>query len=125
VITSSFQLGSCFSHDWDEGGIQTSPGGSFYLQSNGHAYLSAGGLNPCIPKQSIERINGVTLQGRFWFFHHGKAGADRGVYVDCVCNVFKTSSPYGGFLGGVFQNPQADSLKAQILEQLAAQGECS
>jgi len=112
-----------FSHDWDVG-IQTSPGGSYYLQANGHAYLSCGGLNPKIPTNSIEELPGVTLQGRFWFFHHAQPGAGRGVYVDCACRVYKTSSPYAGFLGEGFQNPQVDALKAQIQAQIAAQGCC-
>lgn len=108
-----------FSHDWGDG-IQTSPGGSFYLNANGRSSLSCGGLNPYIPIDSIEEIPGATLQGRFWFFHHGRAGAGRGVYVDCACRVFKTSSPYAGFLGEVFQNPQGDALKKQLQAQMQA-----
>ncbi len=108
-----------FSHDWGDG-IQTSPGGSFYLNANGRSYLSSGGLNPCIPTDSIEEIPGVSLQGRFWYFHHERAGAGRGVYVDCACRVFKTSSPYAGFLGTVFQNPHGEALKAQLQAQMQA-----
>lgn len=42
-----------FSHDWGDGGIQTSPGGSFFLSRSGHGSLSCGGLNPCIPAESL------------------------------------------------------------------------
>lgn len=108
-----------FSHAWGDS-IQTSPGGSFYLNANGRSSLSCGGLNPSVPIDSIEEIPGATLQGRFWFFHHGRAGAGRGVYVDCACRVFKTSSPYAGFLGEVFQNPQGDALKKQLQAQMQA-----
>ena len=109
-----------FSHDWGDG-IQTSPGGSFYLLANGRASFSSGGLNPTVPADSIEELPGVTLMGRFWFFHHARAGAGRGVYVDCVCRVFKTTSSYKGFLGKDFQNPHFADLKAQIKAQLEAQ----
>ena len=105
------------SHDWGDG-YQTSPGGSFFLYANGHSSLSCGGLNPLVPTDSIEEITGAALQGSFWFFHHGSAGAGRGVYVDSACRVFKTSSPYTGFLGKDFQNPELEPLKAQLQAQM-------
>lgn len=108
-----------FSHDWGDG-FQTSPGGSFYLLADGRASFSSGSLNPTVMNDSIEDVPGVTLMGRFWFFHHARAGAGRGVYVDCVCRVFKTTSSYKGFLGKVFQNPISADLKAQLEAQLAA-----
>lgn len=109
-----------FSHDWGDD-IQTSPGGSFYLLEDGRGSLSAGGLNPTIPASSVEQIPGVTLMGRFWFFHHAIAGAGRGVYVDCVCRVFTTSASYRGFLGKSFQNSQIEDLKAQLEAKTAVQ----
>ena len=106
-----------FSHDMGDA-IQTSPGGSFYLNADGRSSLSCGGLHPPIPTDSIEVIDGVTLQGRFWFFQHQQAGAGRGVYVDCACRVFMTSSPFDGFLGKDFLNPRRDELKALLEAQL-------
>ena len=106
-----------FSHDMGDA-IQTSPGGSFYLNADGRSSLSCGGLHPPIPTDSIEVIDGVTLQGRFWFFQHQQAGAGRGVYVDCACRVFMTSSPFDGFLGKDFLNPLRDELKAFLEAQL-------
>lgn len=108
-----------FSHDWGNG-FQTSPGGSFYLLANGRSSFSSGGLNPTIPVESIEEFPGARLLGRFWFFHHGRAGAGRGVYVDSECRVFRTSSAFSGFLGKPFQNPEADALKAELECQMRA-----
>jgi hypothetical protein len=103
------------SHDWGEG-IQTSPGGSFFLSKSGHASLSCGGLNPCVPRTSLECTSAV-LPGEFWFFKHGVPGAGRAVYFEVPCRVFKTSAPYEGFLGDDFKTSR-DALIRQLIQQL-------
>lgn len=82
----------------DDGGdaFQTSPGGSFYLCGSGNASFS-GGLNPSIPMDSLS-LTDEENEGRFWFFHHGSAGAHRGVYFSVPCRVYDTSAPYNGYL---------------------------
>ena len=105
-----------FSHDWGDD-IQTSPGGSFYLTKSGCASLSCGGLNPAVPKQSLE-LTSATLPGAFWFFHHGIAGAGRAVQCEAPCRIFKSSAAYQGFLGKDFRSPLSESLMAQLREQM-------
>lgn len=105
-----------FSHDWGAD-IQTSPGGSFYLNKSGRGSLSCGGLNPATPREELE-LTSATLPGSFWFFHHGLAGAGRGVYFDIPCRVFVTKAAYTGFLGADFQSGD----KAKLIEQLALAG---
>lgn len=85
------------SHRWPDG-FQTSPtrSGSYYLCSEGNASYS-GGLNPSIPKESLLPIDEL-MDGQFWFFHHGCAGAHRGVYFSIPCRVYETTAPYQGFL---------------------------
>jgi len=101
-----------FSHDWGAG-IQTSPGGSFHLSRNGHGSLSCGGLNPCIPADSLA-IAPAVLPGQFWFFHRGVPGAGRAVYCEAPCRVFTTNAPYQGFLGSDFQSALLQQLKDQL-----------
>ena len=60
--------------------LQTSPGGSIYLNESGHGSFS-GGLNPAIELNTITPTTEV-IEGKFWFFHHGIAGAGRAVYFD-------------------------------------------
>lgn len=106
-----------FSHEWSDG-IQTSPGGSFYLGKQGNGSLSCGGLNPAIHKGTLE-LTVAILPGSFWFFHHGVAGAGRGVYFEIPCRVFKTSAPYGGFLDAEMRSSKLHELKASVNRQLA------
>jgi hypothetical protein len=76
------------SHDWRDS-FQTTDGkfgASFYL-SEGSASFS-GGLKPSIPAQ-IFVDTGLKREGTFWFFHHGQAGAYRGVGVAFPCRVYK------------------------------------
>lgn len=81
--------------------LQTSPGGSIYLDESGHGSFS-GGLNPAIDLNTITPTTEV-MDGKFWIFHHGRAGAGRGVDISIPCRVFKTSAPYKGFLGSSFK----------------------
>lgn len=82
-----------FSHDWDDA-LQTSPirAGSFYLHSHGEASFS-GSLNPAIPASSLS-LSDENMNGEFWFFHHGSAGADRGVRFKVPCRVYDTKAAY-------------------------------
>lgn len=105
-----------FSHDWGDG-LQTSPGGSFYLFESGRASFS-GGLNPATPLQEL-KVSSATLPGSFWIFHHGIAGAHRGVYFDIPCNVFLTTAEYTGFLGDTFKSPSTMALIANLQRQLS------
>lgn len=86
-----------FSHDWEDA-FQTSPihAGSFYLHDHGHGSFS-GSLNPAIPSDSLS-LTGEKMGGEFWFFHHGSAGAGRGVRFTVPCRVYETSAAYNGFL---------------------------
>ena len=76
-----------FSHDWGDT-IQTSPNGSFYFHHHGVLSFS-GGLNPGIPAVGLIDT-GEDRLGSAWFFHHEFAGADRGVYAEIPCRVYKT-----------------------------------
>ncbi|ADV02159.1 MULTISPECIES: hypothetical protein [Comamonadaceae] len=104
-----------FSYDWGND-IQTSPGGSFFLGKAGHASLSCGGLHPPVSKQSLE-ITSAALPGAFWFFHHGTAGAGRGVECEAPCRVYKSSAAYQGYLGKDFRSAVNDRLKALLHAQ--------
>ncbi|MDD2742036.1 MAG: hypothetical protein PHV02_07175 [Rhodocyclaceae bacterium] len=79
--------------------VQTSPGGSFFLHEGGGAEFS-GSLHPSIPMDSLT-LSKEKLDGTFWFFHHGEAGAGRGVYFDVPCRVYQTTAPYRGYLAKV------------------------
>jgi hypothetical protein len=82
-----------FTHDWGDD-IQTTVkashpchgDASFYL-SDGYASFS-GSLDPAISKSKL-RDTGEGIEGSFWFFHHGFAGAGRGVYFRIRCRVFE------------------------------------
>ncbi|WP_313315493.1 hypothetical protein [Pulveribacter sp.] len=106
-----------FSHDWDDA-LQTSPGGSFYLSSLGEGSLSCGALNPPTPKSRLQ-LSEASLPGAFWFFHHGLAGAGRGMHFEIACRVFKTDAPYTGFLSKDFQSSRIEELKTHLEAQLA------
>lgn len=93
-------------------GLQTSPGGSFYLFRNGQASFS-GGLNPTTPLDKLT-LTDKSLMGTYWFFHHGLAGADRGVYFDISCRVYTTTAEYKGFLSDTFKSPKIEELKISL-----------
>ncbi len=84
-----------FSYNWGDG-LQTSPGGSFHLCSNGKASFS-GGLNPSTPRDNLT-LTDEMKPGGFWIFHHDIAGAFRGVDFDLPCRVFETTATYEGFI---------------------------
>jgi hypothetical protein len=66
--------------------MRTDGGYGFYL-GDGYADYS-GGLNPPVPKSHLE-LTEETRDGGFWFFHHGSAGANRGVYFKIRCRVYR------------------------------------
>lgn len=86
-----------FSHDWEDA-FQTSPihAGSFYLHDHGQGSFS-GSLNPAIPADSLS-LTDEKKDGEFWFFHHGHAGAGRGVRFSIPCRVYETTAKYEGYL---------------------------
>ncbi|UJX45742.1 hypothetical protein [Xanthobacter sp. YC-JY1] len=75
-----------FSYDWGDD-IQTSPGGTFYLDRSGLASFS-GGLNEAVLKARM-LDTGAALPGSFWFFHHDWRTAHNGVDVTAPCRVFR------------------------------------
>lgn len=76
-----------FSHAWPDG-IQTSPGGSFYL---GEGYVSfSGGLDPIVRTEKIEATE-EKRAGGFWFFHRDWWQAHSGVHAQVECRVFATA----------------------------------
>ena len=83
------------SHDWDEYGVQTSPGGSFYL-GDGFASFS-GTLNPTIPTGELEPT-GETRQGSFWFFSGDYHAAGNSVHIEAPCRVYKYAGEVNGRL---------------------------
>ena len=76
-----------FSHDWQELGLQTSRGGSWYLAIDGFVSFS-GGLNPTIPLARIEPAD-ERRAGAFWFFDRAWARAHSAVYVSVECRVYR------------------------------------
>ena len=90
-----------FSHDWGDK-IQTSAGGSFYLQEGGGVSFS-GGLDPGIDKKDMAELG--HRYGHFWIFHHDHWGASRGVGVGLLCRVYK----YTGAEGGVPRDPKGNA----------------
>lgn len=60
-------------------GVQPSSGqGSHHLNTSGGISYS-GALHPSVPLTSLTRIGGD--EADIWFFHHNRAGANRGVYA--------------------------------------------
>lgn len=102
-----------FSHNWGDE-LQTSPSGSFFLHASGEGGFS-GGLNPSTPANKLSLMISKTLPGTFWFFHHGFAGAGRGVYFEIPCRVYTTTAEYGGFLGKDFISERTAGLKRMLV----------
>lgn len=79
-----------FSHDWDEHGLQTSDGGSWYL---GDGYISfSGGLHPTIKRDTLT-LAAEHRDAAVWIFHHDMAAAHRGVHVTVPLRVFHCTLP--------------------------------
>lgn len=84
-----------FSHDWGDT-IQTSPGGSFHLSSDGLTSFS-GGLNEAIPKTSFresyfdhyDQTNYCGLTGQFWVTYNARLCHGSKVNVDLQCRVYR------------------------------------
>ena len=104
-----------FSHDLGDA-LQTSPGGSIFLNSAGGCSFS-GGLNPSTPLSAMSQLL-ANLPGTFWFFHHGLAEAGRAVYFNIDCRVYQTTASYKGYLGADFQSASAIQLKIMLGRQL-------
>lgn len=87
-----------FSHDWGAE-FQTSPvpAASFYLHTHGNASVG-GSLNPSTPLDSM-RLTDESLDGTYWFFHHGEAGPGRRINFSIPCRVYATTAKYEGYLG--------------------------
>lgn len=87
-----------FAHNWGERGLQPAyrwndgkvEVGSIHLDENGGASFS-GGLDGIIPLARIAETD-QTMEGRFWFFHHGWMKAHNGVYVTIPCRVFQETN---------------------------------
>lgn len=60
---------------------------SFHITSNGYADFS-GSLDHPIPIADLV-FNGESRTGTFWFWHHGMAGAHRGVTGEMPCRVYR------------------------------------
>lgn len=75
-------------HDWGDS-IQTTDHGSFYLYGCAHADMS-GSLDPGFARSRF-RDSGQIRDGLFWFFHHDRAGAHRGVYFTMPCRIYHLS----------------------------------
>ncbi len=74
-----------FSHDWGDG-LQTSPGGSWYLGREGGVSFS-GSLNPIVDAKRL-RLTTETRPGGFWSFHHDDWRAHNAIHFELVCNLY-------------------------------------
>jgi hypothetical protein len=82
------------SHVWHLGivpGIQTSEGGSFYLEPSGACSFS-GGLGPAVPAYSMQ-LTGATREGLVWFFHQDFHTAHNGIETTIPCAVWQCTLP--------------------------------
>ena len=80
------------SHIWTFGNptIQTSDGGSFYLDTGGYCSFS-GGLYPGIPIETLTLD--TTRHGAVWFFHHDFTTAGGGIHTTMPFAVYRCSLP--------------------------------
>ena len=73
-------------HDWGDLGVQTAPGGSFYL---GEGFVSfSGALNPMISTALLDPT-GEIREGWFWFFSRDLRKARNGVKAQAPCRVYR------------------------------------
>ncbi|AWY09443.1 hypothetical protein vB_RpoS-V16_07 [Ruegeria phage vB_RpoS-V16] len=71
-------------------GLQAGGGrGSFHISRGGFASYS-GGLSASIPRDRLHGT-GETMNGEFWFFLDGFAGAHRGISVQMPCRIYQES----------------------------------
>lgn len=66
--------------------VQWTEAGSHHIGSDGYADMS-GGLESGLPSDEITATDEIA-PARFWFFHHGFAGAHRGVQADIQTRVW-------------------------------------
>lgn len=77
-----------FTHDWDEGGIQTGGGqGSYCIRKGAYASYS-GGLDPCLKREKFFDT-GRTQLGTFWTWYEGCVGAHRGIDIQLPCRIYQ------------------------------------
>ena len=79
-----------FSHDWDEGGLQTSPHGQFHM-GDGHMSFS-GSLDPSLKRERLTESD-VLWWGEVWFFHRSWLQAHSAIYAKVACRVFRADVP--------------------------------
>ena len=101
-----------FSHIWEDGLCQTTPGGSIHLSRSGGLSYS-GGLDSGVKVEDLIKTE-ETKPGLIWFWHEGSAGADRGVNAYVNFNVWETKP--GTDLSGV---PQVEALRKEKIREKA------
>ena len=75
------------SHDWGEDvGVQTAPGGSFYL---GDGFVSVSGAHNPIIFTALLEPTGETRQGWFWFSSGDSRGPGNRIEVQAPCRVYR------------------------------------
>lgn len=81
------------SHCWTFGDptVQTSDGGSFYLDRSGYCSFS-GGLHPGVAMDTLT-LTGAGREGAVWFFHHDYTTAGGGVHTSMPFAVYTCSLP--------------------------------
>lgn len=79
-----------FTHDWGDSlqvTCENSGDTSFSLGSSGYISFS-GSLDPSIQKEKIKHCY-TKMPGRVWVWLDGRSGADRAVYCNIECRVFR------------------------------------
>lgn len=76
----------------DNGGAQTSAGGSFHLLHKYGTLSFSGGLYHSVPLGTLTDT-GETREGACWFFHHNYPAADNGVDTSIPCRVWRCTMP--------------------------------
>jgi hypothetical protein len=78
-----------FSHDWGSHVQYTKHGcGNFYICADGDSQLSSGSLETGLRIENLHPTDEFK-EADFWFFHHGHAGAHRGVYCKIKVRVWE------------------------------------
>lgn len=76
-----------FAHDWDDSLQWTDNAGSFHIGMTGHAGMS-GSLESPEPADEFFLTDEWHPAG-FWFFHHTRSGAHRGVQMTMAVRVWE------------------------------------